>query len=384
MVGIRPAAAHTTSPIDFVYPASTRTKSVGGTLPQAPNRTMSNSHTNTPFRHPVVEKVALAWPPHKWTNTHVLLAISGGADSVALTRAVWHLKQQSGGDGRVFVAHFNHRLRGETADRDQAMVATLCQQLGLPFHTGQPQQPLDEQATDGVEAAARQARYEFLGHTAQQIGARLVATGHTSNDQAETVLHRLLRGTGVAGLAGIRFTRPLVPDISLVRPLLRAWRVEIEDYLSALGQTYCTDPTNTDPRFTRNRLRHDLLPKLRRDYNERVDRSLVRLAEQATEAQAFVDAAVHGLVEDCVTVNPTKEQVVIHGKALREQPMLISRELCKRVWTTNGWPLQAMGFDQWQKLARMAVADLKSWSINLPGEIRAERCGEQLVLTRQR
>ena len=344
---------------------------------------MPHSDSNTPPRHPVVDKIGLAWPPSKWANTHVLLAISGGADSVALTRAVWHLKQQSGGDGQIFVAHFNHQLRRKTADRDQAMVATLCQELSLPFHTGQPQKPLDEQATDGVEAAARQARYEFLGHTAQQIGARLVATGHTSDDQAETVLHRLLRGTGVSGLAGIRFTRPLTPDIALVRPCLRIWRAEIEDYLSTLGQTYCTDPTNTDPQFTRNRLRHDLLPKLRCDYNKRVDQALVRLAEQATEAQCYLDTAVDKLVQDCVTVRPTKDQVVIHCRALDGQPMLIYRELCRRAWTTNGWPLQAMGFEQWQKLARLAVAAPESWPIILPGEIRAERRGEQLVLTRQ-
>ena len=137
----------------------------------------------------------------------VLAAVSGGADSVALLRAVAALK--TGGAGRLCVAHFNHKLRDQ-ADEDQQFVVALCKQIGLSCETGASDvAQLAANEGEGIEPAARRARYEFLKQAAGRVGARFVLTAHTADDQAETILHRIIRGTGIAGLAGMSRSRRL-------------------------------------------------------------------------------------------------------------------------------------------------------------------------------
>src|SRR5262249_54909010 len=143
------------------------------------------------------------------------------------------------------------------------------------------------------EAHARRQRYDWLTKVAAESGIPWIATGHTADDQAETVLFRLLRGTGLDGLRGIAPIRALAGEVRVVRPLLSATRQDVLDYLAGLGQDYRTDESNADRRFTRNRIRHELLPLLARAYNPRVREVLCRLASQAAEVHtAFRDVAV--------------------------------------------------------------------------------------------
>ena len=130
---------------------------------------------------------------------------------------------------------------------------------------------------------ARRLRYDWLTRVAGEAGAGWVATGHTANDQAETVLHRLLRGAGLRGLRGIAARRPLAAGVGLVRPLLDATRDEVMAYLEAIGQAYRQDSSNLDPALTRNRIRHQLLPRLAAEYNPQIVAVLGRLAGQAEE-----------------------------------------------------------------------------------------------------
>ena len=142
---------------------------------------------------------------------------------MALLRAIFRLK--TAGEGRVIAAHCNHQLRPAEADADEAFVVDLCRRLGVACEVGRA--ALDPDGGDGVEAAAREARYRFLEETADRVGARYVVTAHTADDQAETILHRILRGTGVGGLGGMSRTRPL-GQATLLRPLLTfagpSWR----------------------------------------------------------------------------------------------------------------------------------------------------------------
>src|SRR5690606_1554508 len=146
-----------------------------------------------------------------------------------------------------YVAHFNHRLRGEAADADQQWVAQLAQRLGIEF--------LNERAPTAdplrSEEAARRARYEFLTQAAGGTGARYVAMGHTADDQIETVLLRIFRGTGLAGLVGIPAIRPLGQVATIVRPMLAIHRHEVEQALQSLGQEYRTDASNAESSFAR-------------------------------------------------------------------------------------------------------------------------------------
>lgn len=334
------------------------------------------------------QRLAAAWPEEAWRDVHVLLAISGGADSVALIRAMITLKSRCGGAGEVFVAHLNHGLRGVDADVDAAWIELLCQQLGVKCEIARADvAALADQQGDGWEAAARNARYDFLICTAERLGARFVATAHNADDQVETVLHRILRGTGLAGLAGIPKARELSPSVTLVRPLLGVRRAEIVSYLASLGQEFRSDASNDDRRFTRNQLRHDLLPQLREQFNSDADVALARLALQAGEAQQVIETFAENLATDCVEVDydpaSTGEQLAgkvrINCTQLSVEPAIIVREVCKAAWRRANWPLQAMGFDEWQLLADM-VAGRGPIVANLPTGIQGRRADSQLVL----
>lgn len=322
-----------------------------------------------------------AWPAEAWRDVHVVLAVSGGPDSVAMLRAAVAVKQRAGGAGQLFAAHLNHGIRPDEAAADETWLRELCGQLNLPLEVGHSNVPaLAESVGDGLEAAARQARYDFLQTTAEKLGARFVAVAHTADDQVETILHRILRGTGVAGLAGMPRTRPLSPTVTLVRPLLHVERDDVLTYLAKLGQDFRLDATNTDARHTRNRLRHELLPLLRGRFNPDVHQSLLRLATQAEETQQLLSNLVSDLAQK--SVRHSADGFEIECAPLADQPPLLVRELCKTAWTHAGWPLQDMGFDQWQQLAELVQSDAIAGSINLPAGIRAERRGNYIYLAR--
>jgi tRNA(Ile)-lysidine synthase len=327
-------------------------------------------------------RVAEAWPTAEWRDAHVLIAVSGGADSVALLRAVLSLKKLAGGHGAIYAAHFNHGLRGPAADDDQAWLEALCERLGVALTTGRADVSLlAAEQGDGWESAARGARYDFLRGAAEQIGARFLAAGHTADDQAETVLHRIVRGTGLAGVAGIPATRPLSPSVALVRPILEVGRRDVLGYLAAIGQDYRADATNADPRFTRNRLRHGLLPAIRGQFNPDVDAALVRLARQAAEAQQWIAEQAERLADEAVNVE-SRDRVRIDCGSLQKQPDILQREVCKVAWMRAGWPLQSADYDVWQQLARLVQAGENRAKFNLPGQILAVREAGDIVLSR--
>jgi tRNA(Ile)-lysidine synthase len=335
------------------------------------------------------QRLAASWPAEAWRDSHVVLAISGGADSVALLRAIVALKAACGGSGKMFTAHLNHGLRSDEADADAVWVAALCERLSVPLEIAKANVSLlADQQGDGLEAAARAARYDFLQQTAERLGARFVATAHTADDQVETVLQRILRGTGLSGLVGIPRARPLSNSVALVRPLLAVKRREIIDYLATLGQDYRVDSSNDDSRFTRNRLRHELLPLLRERFSSDVDAALLRLATQAGEAQQVVESLAGGIACSCVTIefdsmrgeSRRGRRVQIDCSELAGQPALIVREVCKNAWKDAGWPRQSMGFREWQLLARLACGEYSSKTANLPNGVRARREQHLLIL----
>ncbi len=334
--------------------------------------------------HPLVSKLADAWPPQQWDDVSLLLAVSGGADSMGLLRAMVELKGP--GPGRVLVAHFNHTLRGDESDADATFVSQLGRQLGLPCEigTGDTAQ-LARDEGDGLEAAARGVRYAFLQATAERLGARYVVTAHTADDQAETILHRIIRGTGLAGLAGIRRARSLGPAVTLIRPLLAVRREELVDYLRALGQPFREDASNRDVSFTRNRIRHELLPALAADYNPNVREALLRLGSLAGEAQAVIDQAADELLERCVDTGAMgTPAVTLRCGPLADAPAHVVRTMFMALWRRLGWPQQSMGRVQWDQLAVLATAREEPPQQVLPGAITAKKQGELLMLTQDR
>lgn len=331
-----------------------------------------------------------------WEGRAVIAAVSGGADSVALLRLLAGREEDR--PRQVIVAHFDHRLRAGSGD-DARFVADLAGRLELPFELGQADvAALAEQQGDGIEAAARGARYAFLEQVADRHRANFIATGHTADDQAETVLHRILRGTGVAGLQGIHEVRLHFgrQDIYLVRPLLNFRHSELVAYLREINQQFCEDPSNVDRRFTRNRIRHELLPLLERDYNRDVVQALLRLSETASGAQSAIDELVEDLVEEAVAFEDEREEVIVNRDMLAGINPHLVRELFVRIWRDMGWPQQQMGLEEWAELAIEGAKELHDteedagapeltdapYKRMFPGKIMVEKQGAALVLTR--
>src|ERR1035437_9700972 len=248
----------------------------------------------------------------------VAVAVSGGADSVALLRVLLELRTELG--IVISIAHFNHGLRGEASEADDAFVAELARQYDLEFFCVRGN-VRDHALTSklSVEAAARELRYCWLTSLAETHKLDEIATGHTLDDQAETVLLKFLRGAGTRGLAGIypeiaigaesqdpfqptergpeaplhRDNDPRQPGARIVRPLLEVTREEVELYLTALGQSGREDESNLDHRFARNRVRHELLPLLEREYNPNIRQVLSDAAELSRAEEEYWQ----GLVE---------------------------------------------------------------------------------------
>lgn len=235
-------------------------------------------------------------------GTRVLAAVSGGADSVALALVLAGLAP-SLDFTLAGLAHLHHGLRGADADADEHFVASLAARLGVPLVRARADVAARAaDAGESIEAAARRARYAFLDEAAAELGATLVATGHTADDQAETLLMRLMRGAGLQGLSAIRPRQGIV-----IRPLLDARRVEIERYLRDAGESWREDASNADRAIARNRVRHEIMPALRLAGGEGVVDALARTAglihddSEELERQAIEMARRDVLLDDTGT-----------------------------------------------------------------------------------
>jgi tRNA(Ile)-lysidine synthase len=299
----------------------------------------------------LLTKLNADWPPLRWKDVTVIVAVSGGADSVALARGLAELRVP--GEGRLLLAHFNHRLRGAESDSDQAFVGQLSAALGWKLAWGVAREDLAENHRgEGLEAAARDARYAFLTEAAAQHGARYVVTAHTADDQAETVLHHVLRGTGISGLAGIRRARPLSGGSSLLRPMLDVTRAEVLEYLQSIHQEYRADSSNDSIAYTRNRIRRQLLPQLERDYNPHVRDALCRLAQIADQSSDYLNRQAQALLERAA--EPVQGGVQLNAALFAAEHPAIVRQALLVMWREQRWPRQQMSMDRWEQV-RMLI-----------------------------
>jgi tRNA(Ile)-lysidine synthase len=230
----------------------------------------------------------------------VAIAVSGGADSVALLRLLAELKPELG--IVLFAAHFNHQLRGEESEADQRFVENLCGQLRVELSCESAEvQSFSAQHRMSIETAARRLRYEFFERCMMSRRLDCVATAHTLDDQAETVLMKFTRGAGTRGLAGI-FPRLETGHGAIIRPLLEIRRAELESYLKSLEQGWREDSSNRDLHHTRNRVRHCVLPVMETELNPSVRETLAEAAEIAREEERFWEAesakALHRVTRD--------------------------------------------------------------------------------------
>jgi tRNA(Ile)-lysidine synthase len=326
-----------------------------------------------------------------------VVAVSGGADSVALLRALHACA------GPLTVAHVNHKLRGAESDADEAFVRELCATLGAPCRV----RAVDVAALaagSNLESTARRVRYEFFAEVAAEVGAAWIATGHTADDQAETVLHRLVRGTGLQGLRGIAPVRGqrtedrgqnerqagcsgLISDLCplssvlcpLIRPLLTVTRAEVLEYLAALNQPFREDSSNADPRFTRNRIRHELLPLLK-TFNPDVVSALAHLAAHANEAHEVITAFAAEVLAKAERPR-AGNTVILDVATLLASSRAAVRAVLRLIWEREGWPTSEMDFDAWDRAVEVARRDVGA--CDFPGGVTMRHAGRVVQLARK-
>ena len=330
------------------------------------------------------------------SRTRVLVAVSGGADSVSLLLGLWLLRDELQITPQA--AHLNHQLRGADSAADAAWVEDFCRQKSIPCHIGSESMTASPQlAKLGLEGTARLVRRRFLQRVASEQACSGIAVAHTADDQAETILHHILRGTGLAGLRGMHADEVVAtattdantdtgsiphegsPAIPLIRPLLQVERQLLIRFLDEQGQSYRTDATNTDTTLTRNRIRHELLPLLAREFNPQIRQALLRLGQQAQEVYADEAALAEGLLRESL-LEASPDHCRLKCGPLRGQPPQRIRECFVLLWRQLNWPRRQMGFAEWQRL--VDVVESNHPTITLPGKITAQRREDLLMLTR--
>ncbi len=300
----------------------------------------------------------------------VLVAVSGGADSVALLGVLRDLA--ASWDFRLHVAHLNHGLRAEAA-ADAAFVQALAATWALPVTADAAD--VRRYACDrhlSLEAAAREVRYAFLARAAAGAGCRMVAVGHTADDQAETFLLRLLRG----GRPGGMWPRREVSGVTVIRPLLDVWRRDLRAWLQARGLPWREDQTNADRRHLRNRVRHDLIPLLAGHIPEARKRLKYGADLLAEEDAALEEGA--GAVE-AIVMAPHAPGVRVDRAALRAQPVALRSRLLRRAVGRAGGNIGRLRFVLWEEILRLAEEGENGRRLSLPG-VDAEIRGGDLVL----
>ena len=308
----------------------------------------------------------------------ILLAVSGGADSIALLHILVALKAQGRIDAGLVCAHVNHQLRGPASDADQQFVIEQADRLGVPVAV----RAVDVQAyarTQGLslETAARQLRLASLGEVAREYRCEWVCTGHQKNDNAETVLHRLLRGTGFRGLAGIRPMR-WVGGLRLASPLLCATRREITRYLETRHLRWREDQTNMDTVYTRNYIRHRLLPFLQQEAQGCVAEELSELAASAQRLQDRVERQAEEAWSRFV--EPREGEIAVPAAELASLPELVAVELIRRMLVSVAVGEADLTQAHYRSILQLARTNTGGKSVSLPGGSLARREDERMIL----
>ncbi|HQR09314.1 MAG TPA: tRNA lysidine(34) synthetase TilS [Gemmatales bacterium] len=295
----------------------------------------------------------------------VVVAVSGGSDSVALLHALHQLNLSK---LQLHVAHYNHKLRSNSSDADAEYVKNLCQQLAIPFHIGLAQQGELRADQSHLESQARKFRYQWLLQLTEQLNSQWVFTAHTLNDQAETVLHHLIRGTGWRGLRGIAPVRMLMRNessIRIFRPLLKCTRQEVLDYITQQQLTPCHDTSNNDMQFTRNRIRHQVLPQL----IEINPKTVPHLAEWATTARVHYEqlrGTAKLLLSGMITHRSSTQFAITRGKIADSEDEFL-QELLRLAWRKQRWPVDQMNFKRWGEAIEVCRGTRNA--VELPGRI---------------
>jgi tRNA(Ile)-lysidine synthase len=304
----------------------------------------------------------------------IVVAVSGGPDSVALLHILFLLSESN--QWRLIVAHVNHQFRGEESDREAEFVAEYAKRLGLPYEIGVINVPqyIKESHMNG-QAAARELRYAFLQQVAEKYQAEHIALAHHADDQAETLLMRLVRGTGTLGLTGIPIRRR-IKNVELIRPLLRIYKSEVLQHCEQHGLSFCLDSSNGQSKYVRNQIRHELIPLLKQ-YNPQLPEALNRLADVMGLEDEFLKQEVDATYQRLVVEAANGLQLPRDGFALIHPAL--QRRLIKLILSYLGPNASSFDFLTTEKVRFAIMQDTPTTlTLNLGADILFTREYEQM------
>ncbi len=311
---------------------------------------------------------------------NVLLAVSGGADSTALLHTIRKLIDENILSIRLFCAHINHQLRERQADADEFFVVMQADKLQIPIITKRVDVRGFARGNKlSIETAARKLRIESLLDIAHTDNCSCIATGHHKNDNAETVLQRLARGTGFRGLGGIWPSRVFGNGIKFVRPLLCVTREEILQYLQRRGLNWRIDHTNADCTYRRNYIRHRLLPALQQCSKSSVEEQLFNLSLSAQRLYSTISSRVEKAWQEIADSEGRK--VELNLQTFLKEPELVKVELIRQSLTSLGSGERNLSQRHYEKILQLTRQDSPNWKIELPGRFIVKIERERLIFT---
>lgn len=303
----------------------------------------------------------------------VLAAVSGGPDSMFMLHAICRLKSKLSLKG-VAVANLDHGLRGRVSREDSDFVKKAATGLGLEFFHKKIELKKEKHPGLSTEELAREKRYAFLAKSASKIGANVIATGHTLDDHAETILMRLIRGSSLKGIIGIPPVRE-EKGLRIVRPLLELGKEEIKKYLDESGVAYRVDHTNFEPIYFRNIVRKEIIPFLEK-YNPRLKRALVNLSEHLREDFEFIEDAKRKAL---LQLKPSNRGILkIKLKDLVVQPKSLQKEILRDALNLVGGEVKRLTYRHWKEMEYFIKYKRRGDSLHLPGGVGIKRTDESL------
>ncbi len=307
-------------------------------------------------------------------NQRLLVAVSGGQDSLCLIKLLLDLQSKWGWD--LGIAHCDHRWRSDS-EANAHHVENLAKTWGISFYLETANKPINS------EAAARDWRYQALSAIAQSNNYQYIVTGHTASDRAETLLYNLIRGTGADGLQALTWQRPLTTGIMLVRPLLEITRLQTEKFCEEFKLAIWEDSTNQDLQYARNRIRQELIPYLRDNFNPQVESALAQTAELLQAEVEYLEKAAQQLrgaalgmrhEEDSLTVLPLR----LNRRVLQKAPLALQRRVMRQV--LQQILTDAPSFEHIEKLTALIIAPNRSQTDPFPGGAIAQVEGDWICL----
>lgn len=311
----------------------------------------------------------------------VVVGVSGGPDSVALVYLFQSLARQY--DLTIHIAHLDHGIRGKESREDLLFCKALAKTLELPITVHRIDTPrLAKTQKRSLEEAARVARYQFFLEVASHVGARKIATGHTADDQAETVLMRIIRGSGMGGLGGIAPIGELKAGVRLIRPLLEVWREDIERYLKQEGLESREDSSNRDLAFLRNKIRLELIPHLGKNYNPKVKERLVRLSESLRDDYSYLKEKVEKAFSSLSSIQD--REVSLDATRMRRYPLAIQRGCLRLAIKEVKGDLRRISYRNWEDMDHLIRSSDGCASLDLVGGLKVRRSYGKLTFQKSR